>query len=138
MEQTIRLKGNIIRRIGAAIIDYGLLYGFCFAYLLYFGTPVDEGLSVSGVMALPVPILWFVLIVVTEQGLGSTIGNGIMGLKPLTLTGNKPCMMQSFKRHLLDFPDMCCAGLVGIIAIMNTEKKQRLGDLWAKTIVVRA
>ena len=27
-------------------------------------------------------------------------------------------------------------GLIGVITIKNTEKHQRLGDLWAKTIVV--
>ena len=27
-------------------------------------------------------------------------------------------------------------GLVGIITIKNTDKNQRVGDLWAKTIVV--
>jgi len=139
VEQTIQLQGNILRRIVAAVIDYGLLYGLCFAYLLTFGTPNEEGLlSVSGVMALPIPLMWFLLIVGIEQAVGATVGNGIMGLKPLTLIGNKPSMMQSFKRHMLDFPDMFFCGLVAIIAIISTEKKQRLGDLWAKTIVVRA
>ena len=46
-------------------------------------------------------------------------------------------MIQSFKRHLLDPIDMSMFGLIAIIIIKNTNYNQRLGDLWAKTIVVK-
>jgi uncharacterized RDD family membrane protein YckC len=29
-------------------------------------------------------------------------------------------------------------GLIAILTIKNTEKNQRLGDLWAKTVVVHS
>ena len=40
------------------------------------------------------------------------------------------------KRHLLDPIDLLFYGIPAIITIKNTEKHQRLGDLWAKTIVI--
>jgi uncharacterized RDD family membrane protein YckC len=37
---------------------------------------------------------------------------------------------------LIDPVDFFIYAIPAIIAIKNTDKKQRLGDLWAKTIVV--
>ncbi|WP_394335734.1 RDD family protein [Flavobacterium cyanobacteriorum] len=59
-------------------------------------------------------------------------------LKPLHAENrNKPTFFQSLKRHVLDPVDMFPFGLIAIITIKNTDKHQRLGDLWAKTIVVK-
>ena len=44
--------------------------------------------------------------------------------------------MQAFKRHLVDPIDFLIWGLSAAIAIKNSDKHQRLGDMWAKTIVV--
>ena len=73
-----------------------------------------------------------------ELCFGATLGNLIVGLKPIPINndGNEIGFTQSFKRHFLDMIDMFCFGLVAYIAIKNTEKNQRLGDLWAKTVVV--
>ncbi len=49
----------------------------------------------------------------------------------------KPTFGQSFKRHLLDPIDMFFFGLIGILTIKNSVKNQRLGDMWAKTIVMK-
>ena len=75
----------------------------------------------------------------TEQVFGRTIGNGVVGLKPLSIENRpgKPHVFQSLKRHLLDPVDMLFFGIIAIIVIKNTAKNQRIGDLWAKTIVVR-
>jgi predicted RNA-binding Zn-ribbon protein involved in translation (DUF1610 family) len=43
---------------------------------------------------------------------------------------------QAFKRHLLDFLDYSFFGLVAVVTIKNTPDHQRIGDLWAKTIVI--
>jgi len=116
VEQSIQLQSNLKRRFLAGLIDYGIMFGFFYAYLFTYGTPNDEGgYSVSGLAAFPIPIMWFLLMIVTEQTLGATIGNGIAGLRPLTLSGNKPGMMQSFKRHLLDMVDMFLFGLVALL-----------------------
>ena len=74
-----------------------------------------------------------------EQATGATLGNGIAGLKPLHVDGrHKPDAFQSLKRHLLDPIDMFFFGIIAIIAIKNSPNHQRLGDQWAKTIVVKS
>ena len=80
-----------------------------------------------------------------EQWFGATIGNLLVGLKPISILKNKYILInenkltfgQSFKRHLLDPIDMFFFGLVGIVTIKNSDKNQRVGDIWAHTIVVK-
>ena len=61
-----------------------------------------------------------------------------MKLKPVDLNTEKNIdFKQSFLRHLLDPIDMSLFGLVGIIIIKNSPESQRLGDLLAKTKVIK-
>lgn len=132
-------KPNLLKRFIAGFIDYLLVYGFFFAFVYLFGKPNDEGgYSVTGILSLIPIIFWFVLIVLTEVFLGATLGNSIAGLKPKSLTNNSGelSFSQSIKRHLFDPIDMFPFGLIGIITIKNTDRNQRLGDIWAKTIVI--
>ncbi len=71
-----------------------------------------------------------------EQLLGKTLGNYAVDLKPISMENTKPTFVQSLKRHLLDPIDMFFFGLIGILLIINTENNQRLGDIWAKTMVI--
>lgn len=131
-------KPNIGNRFVAGLVDYILIYGFFFMYVYYVGSPNDEGgYTVSGVLAL-VPILfWGIITVGMEQLFGATIGNLLVGLKPISLIKDeKITFLQSLKRHFLDPIDMFLFGLIGYITIKNTEKNQRLGDIWANTIVI--
>lgn len=75
---------------------------------------------------------------IVETTLNSTFGNFIVGLKPVDLETNKNInLKQSFLRHLVDVIDMSLFGIVAIIIIKNSKESQRLGDLLAKTKVVR-
>ncbi len=134
-------KPYLIRRILAALVDYSLIFALSYAYAYFFGEPKDGGgYSISGIHAFVPIVFWGILTIGIEQWVGATIGNAIFGLKPTSLIqpDGKLSISQSVKRHLLDIIDMSFMGIVGIIAIMNTEKHQRLGDLWAKTIVSKA
>jgi uncharacterized RDD family membrane protein YckC len=131
-------KGYIGRRFFAALIDYSIQWGILYALIMNFGEPTHDGeYQLKGVLALLPVVFWLVLIVGLEQIGGATIGNGILGLRPRTLNGTKPTFTQSLKRHLVDVIDMFFFGLVAYLIIKNTPLKQRLGDLWAKTIVVK-
>ena len=126
------------RRFLAALIDYSIQWGILYALAINLGEPNDDGgYSLPGTIGLLPIVFWMILIVGMEQLSGATFGNGIMGLKPVTLDGGKPTSVQSFKRHLVDMIDMFFFGLVGYLIIKNSPLKQRLGDLWAKTVVVR-
>lgn len=130
----------IARRFFAALIDYSVVFCFTFYFILAFGTPNDEGgYSVTGFLALVPSLFWFTFVVLIEVFFKATIGNTIMQLKPKSLTSNHGTVSlgQSLKRHLLDPIDMFPFGLIGYITIKNTQNNQRLGDIWAKTTVVK-
>ena len=133
-------KPYLKRRFLAGLIDYSIVYLVFVTLILTMGSPDSNGdYSITGWGVLIPFFCWFLLIVVTEQVFGSTIGNGVVGLKPLSIENRpgKPHVFQSLKRHLLDPVDMLFFGIIAIIVIKNTAKNQRIGDLWAKTIVVR-
>lgn len=138
-DKDIATKSNILLRIFACLIDYSVIYAFTFYMIFTFGEPNAEGnYSLNGLPAL-IPIgFWLIMTVGMELTLGATIGNYLAGLKaiPIQRDSLKLTFSESLKRHLLDLIDMFFFGLVGIITIKNTEKNQRVGDLWAKTIVV--
>lgn len=138
-ELEIKTESNIGNRFVAGLIDYIIIYGFTFFLSYTIGEPNNEGgTSLSGLPALIPIIFWLIMTVGIESGLGATIGNSLVGLKaiPKNGTNRKLTFSESFKRHLLDPIDMFFFGLVAIITIKNTEMNQRIGDLWAKTIVV--
>ena len=136
----IASKPNLGRRILAGIVDYILIFGFTIIYIYTLGEPNNEGgYKVEGLRALGPVLIWALLTIGLEQIFGRTIGNSFVELKPQSINGLSHNLMigQSIKRHLLDPIDMSFFGIVGIMAISSTEKHQRLGDIWAKTIVVR-
>lgn len=59
-----------------------------------------------------------------------------MFLQVVTLNRKRIGWKEAAKRHLLDPIDIALYGIPGIIAIKNSDKKQRIGDMWAGTIVV--
>ncbi len=149
MNQTeVKTEPNIGNRFTAGFIDYIIIYGFTFAYIFAFGEPNENGgYTISGFPAL-IPILfWGIMTVGFELWIGSTIGNALVGLKPVSISNSidiqyiveengKISFGQSLKRHLLDPIDMFLFGFVAIVTIKNTDKNQRLGDIWANTIVI--
>ncbi|MFT5251887.1 MAG: putative RDD family membrane protein YckC [Flavobacteriales bacterium] len=134
-------KNNIGLRCIAGLIDYIIIWTFCFVFIYSFGSPNDEGgYSVTGLPALIPMGFWFSFTVLPELCFGTTVGNSIVGLeqKSLTRQNGQLTFSQSFKRHLMDPLDMFPFGLIGVITIKKTKKHQRLGDLRAKTIVINS
>ena len=131
---------NIKRRFIAGLIDYAIIYGIAFIVIFTLGEPDAEGTyTLTGLPALIPVVFWFVLTVGFETALGGTLGNSLVRLKVLPANGSMRnlSLKESFKRHLMDPIDMFAFGLVAIIIISNTDRKQRLGDLWAKTVVIK-
>ncbi|MEK6152582.1 RDD family protein [Flavobacteriaceae bacterium 3-367] len=146
----LKTEPHLGNRILAGLIDYIIIYGFFFIYGYMFGEPDGEGgFTLNGLPAVVPVLFWALMTVGLEQSLGATLGNSLVGLKPISIKkevdtptwGNhtdKPSFGQSLKRHLMDPIDMFFFGLVGIVTIKNTPLNQRVGDLWAKTVVIRA
>lgn len=136
---TIQTKANLLKRIFAGLIDYLIIFGFTFLMLHFFGVPNDEGgYSLKGLPALSTMLFWFGWTIGAEQYFGRTFGNYTQNLSVLSIKdeNTKLTFGQSFKRHFIDMIDLWPLGILGILLIKNTKYNQRLGDLWAKTIVI--
>lgn len=135
----IKTEPNIGYRFTAGLVDYFIVFTVTFILTYTLGEPNDEGgYSLNGLPALIPMIFWLIMTVGLEICFGATLGNSLVGLKPIPKNGTnrKLTFGESFKRHLLDPIDMFFFGLIGFITIKNTDLNQRVGDLWAKTIVV--
>ncbi|WP_194851771.1 RDD family protein [Nonlabens antarcticus] len=133
------MKSFLGRRFFAGLIDYALIYFLSIIMILYLIPKDQNGLSsMNGLYSILIFGCWSVLTVGVEIKLGATFGNTIVGIKPIPKSGinRKLTFLESFKRHLLDPIDMFFFGLVGFVVIQSTEYHQRVGDLWADTIVV--
>jgi uncharacterized RDD family membrane protein YckC len=68
---------------------------------------------------------------------GATLGKLICGLRVIS-SSTRPCSMKaSLIRGLGWFIDALVFGLVGYTSMSKTPLKQRYGDVWAKTVVVK-
>jgi uncharacterized RDD family membrane protein YckC len=131
-------RPNIGKRIGATIIDYGIIIAFFTVYVYSVGEPNDEGgYTVTGLPAL-VPVgFWFIYLIVLEYKWGSTLGHLIFRLSVTDLLHGNPSFSQILKRRICDIIDISMSfGIVALILVKNTKYNQRLGDIWAKTLVI--
>ena len=139
-ELNIKPHKSVGDRFVAGLIDYAIIFGFFIYFAYTFGEPNGEGgYTVSGLPALIPMGFWAIMTVGLEQFFNATLGNLIIGIKPVSLekTNTKPSFSQSLKRHLLDPVDMFFFGFIGYILIKNTQHNQRVGNIWAKTVVVK-
>ena len=131
---------NLIRRVLATLVDYGLFYLILYTYLLFFGEQTADGAQeVTGLLTLPIFVIWYLYFVFLEGFYPSsaTLGHQLFYLKVVKLNDREIDVKHSLKRHLLDPIDLFLFGIPAIIAIQSTEQNQRLGDLWAGTKVIR-
>ncbi|MGN6438626.1 MAG: RDD family protein [Agriterribacter sp.] len=137
MNNSPTYKSNLGKRIAATLLDYALFGLPIYIYILVFGQDDGDGAkSVHGVMTFPIPVYWFLYFVVVEALYGATFAHQALNLKVLTLTRKRIGFTEALKRHLLDPVDYLFYGIPAIISISKSEKRQRLGDMWAETIVV--
>jgi uncharacterized RDD family membrane protein YckC len=130
-------KANFTKRILATFIDYSIFFSFLIFYVTYMGE--DNGVGgkiLSGLPVIGIPIFWFTYFVLVESLYGGTLAHVLLKLKILTLKRTEIDFSHAFKRRLLDFIDIFFYGIPALIAIKSSEKHQRIGDMWAGTIVV--
>ncbi|KAF5418384.1 MAG: hypothetical protein C5S38_00090 [Candidatus Methanophagaceae archaeon] len=83
-------------------------------------------------------LVWLLYFTYFEGTSGQTLGKKIMGIKVVKENGDQPSFMDALIRTILRIIDGIAFYLVGFIVILVSEKKQRLGDMAAGTIVVEA
>jgi uncharacterized RDD family membrane protein YckC len=134
--------GFIIRGF-AQLIDYIILstHFFPVAFLVkgtWFMTSKDH---IWGGIFDPICAVFLVIIfayfILTEGFFSFTPGKIILGLRIIDRNQKKISMKQSLIRNAGRMVDGLFMHIVGIIVIIKSSEKQRLGDKWAGTFVVK-
>jgi uncharacterized RDD family membrane protein YckC len=138
------------RRVVQAVLDWALAVGAgCFAAIL-------AGLVVIPLLKWglvpPKAILWgpavtflvaayacdlLIQVWVPLRRGGVTPGMLVMGLRVETLRGGRPKGRAYLIRWVLLTVDGLLLGLVAVVSVVATRRRQRIGDLVARTLVVR-
>ena len=130
------------RRVLATIVDGIVLAVIIGVISALFGTAsVEAGeasASVSGLPALFAFVLAFGYYLLMEGYLGQTLGKMLLGIKVVRDgSGEVPGPKAAAIRTVLRLVDGLFSYLVAFIAVVASQKNQRLGDMAAGTLVVR-
>lgn len=127
----------MIRRVGAAFIDWGVLYLFLAVILEGPGAPgLDGEAQEAGLIGLLPLLVWLSNSLVAEAAFGRTLGKYCLGLRVISTTSEPLVWTQVVKRFLALAVDYSVFLLPAFISMRRTEHRQRLGDLWGRTVVV--
>ena len=69
---------------------------------------------------------------------GQTVGKRLVSIRTVQENGKPITLLQSAARNILRILDNQFIGIVGLILILVTKRRQRIGDLVARTVVVKA
>jgi uncharacterized RDD family membrane protein YckC len=140
--QNIELEyelGSLGDRIVAAIIDWVVI----FAYIIIIGVTISfTNIKGAGsfkflIVIILIPIFFYDLI--SELLLnGQSLGKKVMGIRVISLSGQQPSFSQYLNRWIFRLIDMTFSSyMLAVILVAATERKQRLGDIIAGTVVVK-
>lgn len=141
--------GSLIYRIGAQLLDLGVHYGvaayagICLGFGAFIVAPERAeafvgSLGANSFLGVSFSILGWILYHACMEGVhGSSLGKGILGLTVLSEDGRPCTLKQGWKRSLAFLVDSLFFGLIGFNAIRKSKRRQRVGDEWADTVVVR-
>lgn len=120
---------------GAAVIIDGLIVAVLFYLVLLTNVFENPALySVYFYFAYLVPFIYFIAM---EEKYGQTLGKKLLMIKVIDKSGKKASFRSCLLRNVLRIVDMLPAFyIIGIISILLTGKRQRVGDLAADTVVV--
>ncbi|TQN32293.1 putative RDD family membrane protein YckC [Haloactinospora alba] len=138
----------VLRRIAQFLTDAALssVLPWCSLALLILvpvepdGTIPEPGLALAlGSLAVTVFVVVYVgyWAVLPALFRGQTPGMRLFGVRVITDDGSEATVGQMFLRWLLLAVDGFAGGLAGLLVMLATERRQRVGDLAARTLVVR-
>jgi len=135
------------RRIIATLLDTSILVAIGVITVTAIGLPItssgsvnfsDFGWLASQIVFLVIFIIYFSTL---EWLTGQTIGKKIVGIRVIgQVDRGNPSFISALARNVLRYVDYIpyLFPIIGVVLILATKKRQRLGDLVAKTYVVRA
>ncbi|MBN2101925.1 MAG: RDD family protein [Candidatus Aenigmarchaeota archaeon] len=84
-------------------------------------------------------LIWILYFTYFEGTTGQTLGKKALGIKVVKENGKKLDFVDAFIRNLLRLIDeLPFVYIIGMVLIFVSQKKQRLGDLAASTLVMKA
>lgn len=140
--QNIELEyelGSLGDRVVGRIIDLVIAVAYIVIVMLlisYAGT----GMSGSGALVmllLFLPVVFYDLVCEIVLN-GQSVGKKVMGIRVISLNGDQPTVSQYLIRWLFRVVDFSIfGGLVALIVCAVSEKRQRLGDMIAGTVLIK-
>jgi uncharacterized RDD family membrane protein YckC len=125
-------------RAVATIIDTAILFVIGYVLALFTGGTTTEGFQLTGGPFFVWLLIALAYYIAMEHRAGATAGKRLTGLKVTRMDGSSPIDLNAaIIRNVLRLVDGLFFYLVGAIFVWTSEKKQRLGDRVANTIVVR-
>lgn len=129
------LDGVVPRRLLQAAVDQGMIFVIFFVLLnvaVFTHDRVLLGVAFALLLVLP-----FAVHVLLASRSGRTPAMRLTGLRIVTTAGTSPRFGAYVIRWLLMVADGALFGLVGLVVILATRRRQRIGDIVAGTLVVR-
>lgn len=121
----------LVSMAGTALV--GGAYAFNFRFTGF------EALYALGGYLLGLVLVFFLYFIILEGRSGQTVGKRLMSIKVVREDGSScgygPATVRNLARIIDVLPFLY---LLGFIVIIRSDKRQRLGDIIAKTIVVRS
>jgi uncharacterized RDD family membrane protein YckC len=106
------------------------------------GIVIGIGIAAKGMIPWWLGLIYFIIYIgyftYLEGSQGQSVGKMITKIKVVREDGKPIDMNQAFIRNILRIIDGLIVYLIGAILIWRSDKKQRLGDSIAKTVVVKA
>ncbi|GAA0649865.1 RDD family protein [Salarchaeum japonicum] len=135
----------------ALAVDSGVWFALLFAAVYAVGfvtgdlrvTGASADAELSGFPAQVAFLLWLALAieyhVLMEYRYGQTVGKYLVAVRVVADDGGTPTLRAAAVRNVFRLVDVLPAFyLVGIVSILASDRKKRLGDRVADTVVVRA
>ncbi|WP_316796647.1 RDD family protein [Pedobacter agri] len=129
-------------RIAARCID---LAGFAILFIVAWILFIIGSISVSGTLGVVILIIYLIIFafydLVCELTMnGQSFGKRVMKIKVINLDGTQPTFGQYLIRWLfrmIDFGFPLGWGVIALVSVAVTQNHQRLGDLLAKTTLIK-
>ncbi|MDI9366576.1 MAG: RDD family protein [Flavobacterium sp.] len=125
-------------RIVAAIVDRLILIAYAIILIVIaLRANFSDDVLTLFIYVVCIPAIFYSLLSEVLMN-GQTIGKRVMKIKVISINGNQPSFSQYLMRWLFRMIEVWILfGVVGVIMIAVSEKRQRLGDIVAGTTLIK-
>ncbi|MCB0537529.1 MAG: RDD family protein [Bacteroidetes bacterium] len=131
---------GVMQRILAFIIDsfaIGVIYYILVLILVSF-FPRNSDFSELYVYLIILPIIMFYHLLFEYFMNGQSLGKRALGIRVIKTNGERPEFIDYLTRWMFRLVDITfSSGIVAVVAVLSTNKSQRLGDIIANTVVIQ-